>query len=292
MYSFYALPASNAKELNEKGYYCSYCKKTFSAFDVPSLVNPITFAFECETCRNELSSVDASMLSFGAQAQSRIMEQTNLILRLLKRLDTAYLPKFDPSEYLRTREAFKIVSPLESADEDTPSSASSKITVAGSRPEPVFPKIQVEIADFAQKPTRHVMPEWHTHSTVTGLQSSHAPLRQAAPSTSEAHQRGGSEDAIRYIQHYESYHSSAVTRGESDKRPRSQEQEHDPSSALATKPESTATATATLTPNTNVQIAVQGVMKNILEITEHDKNAMTEEEYQRYYEEFVAMGLE
>ena len=243
-------------EANEKGYYCPRCNRNYKPLDALKYVDPRGHLL-CETCSGELQSVDSSMLSTGTLSQSRLIEQTDSILRLLKRLDDATLQPFDPEGYLKQRESFEIVE------------RDAALKMAGSdasRP------LQVEIISEKGKGLGNEMPEWHSHSTITGKQvnlTCVSSLLSAGMHATSAPSLTANADT--YVKSYEA--NASYDNLSKVKRPK-MEQEPEISTSVK-KPQ--------------VMIAVQGVLKNIYEITDADKDLMTEEEYIKYFEEFQTL---
>lgn len=245
-------------------------------------MNSTTGVFECELCSSELQIQDSAVTGAAAgNAQARLNEQTIGIQRLFKKLEDCSIPKFDPVEYLRNCEAFELAhSPASSAE------GLGGLKLAGSDPvrSPAV-SVQLEIAGQEDK-TRpsHEMPVWHTHSTITGCQV--ASDRPPLDATKLATRPLDNVDAasLEYQRFYEaSQRALAGQPNAAAKRSRPEEmlsvkdtEVHDPS-LQEPAPASAVEAT----------VMVQGVPRPLEGITEEDKNNMTEEEYQQYYEAYM-----
>lgn len=59
-------------EMDNKGYWCRRCERSFSALEVQSLINPVTFLFTCDVCSDELEENQrAAGLVSSQELQSR-----------------------------------------------------------------------------------------------------------------------------------------------------------------------------------------------------------------------------
>lgn len=245
--------------------------------DVSKLYNPSSNELECESCTAQLEPMEGTaQATSDSKAQIRLSEQTNPILRLLKRLDDVALLKFDPQEYLSNRENFELAPSTSLGNENGP-----ELRMAGESNKKVG-ELQVEIMPSGPNRIIHAMPVWHTHSTVTGEQvkevKANIPVNQKTF-------KDLSEPVDDYVKYYEKINNSTFAE-QGSKRPK-------------TKVDSTTIISNDLidgcgerTPSPSEEIStvkVKGVLKNIHDITDEDKNSMTEEEYQKYYEAFMAL---
>lgn len=293
------------RDAQGKGYRCDTCSRNYSPLDAAALVNPETFLFECEICQNPLISIssESSNLSQTSLAgekvdlmlQSRMVEQTNAILRLLKKMDQVQLPTFDPEAFLASRSKYELGMSLYdvgSQSESLANSASSDLqsshfgnneieqvnnglrSIVGDSPTQ-SERSEVEIV-FQPEPTialKNVLPSWHTHSSITGNAIHHASLAEKKPlNSTDSFSKRLRSDADNHRDYLRSYESSGST--------------------LTT---TTTTASFTdsdkntdlvdLAPETNevVLVVVAGVPKRIEDITDEDKERMNEDEYRLYY---------
>lgn len=126
---------------------CPSCERTFTTLDAS--LNLVSNTFECNFCGIELAehksaSKDANETS---DLYRQFMECTKPLLDLLKKCDNWKIPTFDPKKWLIEQSKRKEAQAEGGEDERTP-------------------EITVEIAEDQE----YVMPEWYTHSTVTGEQ--------------------------------------------------------------------------------------------------------------------------
>ncbi len=282
---------------------CENCKKTFGALDADILLNPQTMLFHCDTCGSEVTASEGgSMAGQMGSIQSRLIEQTNGILRLLKRLDSIELAPFDPIAYLKHQEAFELVSPTATTLEDIVSSAEDagaadrarrgELKLAGvdaTAAEGGAPEVEIVASAASRTASKHEMPIWHTHSTVTGTQVVPPPAgatERAAGSLT----RSLSEEASEYLSAADvaRYYERTSAR---DQTVREDQEAGGPSKkGRVTAGEPSDDAKSTTPAATVPLVAVGGVMKRLDQIGEEDKDAMTEEEYSAYYEAFMSHG--
>lgn len=277
-----------AQESNDRRYFCERCRKTYTSLDAFSLVNLATGNFECELCGSELQVQDSTVTGVAAgNAQARLNEQTIRIQRLFKKLEETIIPPFDPIEYLKSREAFELAaSPSSSAEEV------AGLRVAGSDPvKSPEASIQVEIASEGERERRgkpvYEMPVWHTHSTITGQQvKGEQPASGSAmfsASTTLPHAKSVEVASLEYQRFYEASQSVLAASAGSL-----------PNHHLAKRSKSEETVSRVAGPggdepsSAELFVSVQGVAKRLEEITDDDKNNMTEEEYQKYYEAYMS----
>lgn len=266
-------------ELAEKGYHCQQCKKTYGMLDVSRLVNLHTGLFECEVCGKELQAMDASLYSGSSTAHSRLIEQTNDILRLIKKLDSVELAKFNVEEHLRVADSFELA--LTGDDDEEISLACSSIARSSSSSSIELPiassikrPFEVEIRNEPVMTLRNDLPQWHTHSTITGQQVDTPSVRQSKRSMHSIDKTIAGYETIDMsnVQYYEKAESSAAQNIKTE----AEEQVYEIQDT-----------TASLAPA--ITVMVQGVAKDILTITDEDKECMNEEEYQKYYEVFMSL---
>lgn len=283
------LEEKTREEALNHGYYCPQCKRQYSPLDVATLINLSTSLFECEDCKIELLNTESTFKGDSLRLQSRLSEQTNGILRILRKLDEVVIPPFDPEEYLKGREGFDLIddsedslsmvssrnSSLESFDRPAASSRADSSKAFHISPKPLEVEI-VSSHNKIQSGTDHrsqTLPEWHTHSTVTGEEfkstaskpissllnastSSLPPLKEALPETENF--------AMNYYASLPDMSVGATIDG----------------SNIAAK---------RLKVTETILVNVAGNPKNINDIADEDKDLMTEEEYQHYYEAYMKL---
>ncbi|CAG8491714.1 3811_t:CDS:10 [Paraglomus brasilianum] len=80
-------------ELENKGYICPNCKKTYSPLDVAFLLDHERGVFTCEVCSTELKHNDnAENVKGSEQLHGRFMEQSQPMIDLLKDIDKLRIP--------------------------------------------------------------------------------------------------------------------------------------------------------------------------------------------------------
>lgn len=255
-------------EAERKGYRCSRCTKAYTALEFSGLMNMRTQVFECEVCNAEIVEHDDSEKSKATQETlSQLMVQTEPIVRLLKMTDTVTIPRFEPLEYLKQKQAFTALS----STKDDGNDALSNAYTASSNPSSGAVNVEIQIEDeetAASRMASHALPSWHTHSTVTGEHVQGA-LSSATPvdSVRTAEEPLGTTDTDSITQYYQHLQSSAsilgTKRAASDGEEEGEEEEDGPNL---------------------IRVSVGGVQKALSDITGDDKARMTPDEYAKYYE--------
>lgn len=239
--------------------------------------NPTTHSFDCEVCGGEVTSREATNSSGDARLLSRFVEATNPINRILKNLEGIIMPDFDPEDYLRTQAS---IIKAEDQNEDYDEADFSMLPVAGStsakRSKTENTKgeeLSVELVDSKAtgktvKAPVHALPQWYSHSTITGQAIAPASTSKQTASNPTAPTVTTNATAVNYIKQYEMAALSSI--------------------ATSSTTNTSVTAEAD-EPSSNVQVMVKGVPKDIHSITDEDKAEMTEEEYQKYYEAYMLL---
>ena len=127
---------------------CPSCERTYTTLNAS--LNLVSNTFECSFCGIELvehasASKDANEAS---DLYKQFMECTKPLLDILKKCDNWKIPTFDPKKWL--------------IDQSKGKEGLTEENEAGEK----APGITVEIAEERV----HIMPEWYTHSTLTGEQ--------------------------------------------------------------------------------------------------------------------------
>lgn len=127
---------------------CPSCERTYTTLDAS--LNLVSNTFECSFCGIELvehasANKDASEAS---DFYKQFMECTKSLLDILKKCDNWKIPTFDPKKWLigQSRKRSGLMEENEEGEK--------------------APGITVEIAEERV----HTIPEWYTHSTLTGEQ--------------------------------------------------------------------------------------------------------------------------
>ena len=267
--------------MESKGYICPQCKVIYSSLDVSRLLNVRTGCFDCEVCPDsELQAYDSMQHNGGSnnkavagphELHSRLMEQTRIIVELLKLADDISIPAFIPLAWLE-KNASRYSLLTDGDGEDGP-----QLAIAGANSIETKINVSVELADeesfrAATASVSTPLPEWHMYSTITGeaIRSQNTNI----DSTSTSDSKGDIID-ITTIEDQDdivSYYSQMTEQEPSPKLPKLQEIEI---------PKESSDSTPTI-------VFVAGKPVHLDQLTEDDKDNMTEEEYAQYYEIYMA----
>lgn len=168
-------------ELDNKGYVCPRCKKSYSTLEVAHLLDMFRNVFVCETpgCSTELvDNEEAEDVKRSKDSLMRFNEQLSTLLGGLRRTEGITLPPLDVGAWLTKHAASQ---PWFANRSDDASSAPSSSTLNGA------PALQVDLAsnDPAAEAARRLakqkaedeqrkqnaLPAWHLASTVSGEQT-------------------------------------------------------------------------------------------------------------------------
>ena len=267
--------------MESKGYICPLCKTIFSSLDVSRLLNVRTGSFDCDICPDsELQAYDPMISNSGTKStsgphelHSRLMEQIRLIVELLKKADDITIPIFNPALWLEQNAAkySLLVSELGKDDENGP-----QLAIAGANSSESQISVSVELADedsvkaaaaAAASSVSNPLPEWHMYSTITG-----EAIRTAGQSESSAKEQvktvGDVIDITDDQDDIVNYYSQMAADEESSESSNQVKQ-------VKLTPE---------TESSTITAMVAGKPIPLDQITEDDKDKMTEEEYTQYYE--------
>lgn len=168
-------------ELDNKGYVCPRCKKSYSTLEVAHLLDMFRNVFVCETpgCSTELvDNEEAEDVKRSKDSLMRFNEQLSTLLGGLRRTEGITLPPLDVGAWLTKHAASQ---PWFANRSDDASFAPSSSTVNGA------PALHVDLAsnDPAAEAARRLakqkaedeqrkqnaLPAWHLASTVSGEQT-------------------------------------------------------------------------------------------------------------------------
>lgn len=284
--------------MESKGYICTKCNTIFSSLDVSRLLNSRTGIFECDICpESELQSYDPMVSSSGSagsggggphELHSRLMEQTRLIVELLKKADDLSIPAFNPAAWLEQNAAkYSLLVDSEGKGDDGP-----QLAIAGSNGSTDAPiKVSVELAEedgisVSSSVTAKTLPEWHMFSTVTGEAIRSSTVTNAVKdnlsnntvnvidSDTEAEDQ---DDIVNY------YSQIATSTNTSEETQKSENLELDSAEQPPSKQPKLSE------PVNNIKtVLVAGRPVPLDQITEDDKDKMNEEEYAQYYEIYMS----
>ncbi len=168
-------------ELDNKGYLCPRCKKSYSTLEVAHLLDIFRNVFVCETpgCTTELvDNEEAEDVKRSKDSLMRFNEQLAALLGGLRRTEGIVLPPLDVGAWLTKHAASQ---PWFAARSDEAGSLPSSSSVSAA------PTLQVDLAsnDPAAEAARRLakqkaedeqrkqnaLPAWHLASTVSGEQT-------------------------------------------------------------------------------------------------------------------------
>lgn len=264
--------------MESKGYICPVCKMTYSSLDVSRLLNVRTGSFDCEICPDsELQTFDPMIqnsnnkISAGPhELHSRLMEQTRLIVELLKKADDITIPAFIPSAWLEKHAAR--YSMLTEWEEDS----GPQLSIAGANAIETKVNVSVELSDEAtlRAATGSVstpLPEWHMYSTITGEAIRVQSGNNTGPTTTQDSKENVIDITTDDQDDIVSYYTQMTEEEEpSPKLPKLQKEDEK------------------LQESNNPVVFVAGNPVPLDQLTEDDKDKMTEEEYSQYYEIYMS----
>lgn len=279
--------------MESKGYICAQCKTIFSSLDVSRLLNVRTGSFDCDICPDsELQAYDPMVANSSSKASnvgphelhSRLMEQTRLIVELLKKADEISIPAFNPALWLDQNAAKYSMLVGDANDDDN----GPQLAIAGSNSSESLLNVSVELADeeslrAATSSVSNPLPEWHMYSTITGEAIRHVGASETSGAVHAKEQLQGDVDVMEdsgdkddLVSYYNQMEAEGVQiEAESD----------EPASKQIKLAVSETTST---TQSTAVLVTVAGVQIPLDQLTEDDKDRMTEEEYAQYYEIYMS----
>lgn len=209
------------------------------------------------------------------------MEQTAQIVELLKKADEVTLQAFLPLKWIQEHgNKFSLLTtgPERSADATGP-----QLAIAGAKSE-----IRVELADTddilhsANPAVSNALPEWHLYSTVTG-----EAIRDSVVSTEAIRKAEVKKDAEEVneddlVQYYSSLSSEPPTKQAKI------ESETTAAVAVGINGSTEAVESPASKKPDGIYVSVAGRKVLLSEVTDEDKDLMTEKEYADYYEAYMS----
>ncbi|TIA86457.1 hypothetical protein E3P99_03666 [Wallemia hederae] len=165
-------------ELDQKGYVCPGCQKTFTPLDVLHL-EATTDTFICDTCSAPLKDNDESDGVKGSQdMMARLLMQCRHIIAGLKLTEDMTLPPFDIADWIN-KNVKAITQPIKELEgEDDGLAVAGAGSTGGSNKSQVKVQIVADEHDHEQKKkmeeeaeerrTKNALPEWVLRSTISG----------------------------------------------------------------------------------------------------------------------------
>ncbi|QRW19126.1 transcription initiation factor TFIIE alpha subunit [Rhizoctonia solani] len=163
-------------ELNNKGYICTQCQKTYTPLDADRLFDPMRSAFVCDLCQGELTdNENAENVRGGKDRMQRFNTQTSHIVDGLRKVESVSLPPLDVAEWVRKNAQA-------AAPDGTPVDDGLQIAGANGTGKAQATRVSVIIEDDKTdealrrerekkadaKRQQNALPEWHLQSTVSG----------------------------------------------------------------------------------------------------------------------------
>jgi len=155
-------------EIEQQGYICRKCGKTYSPLDISHLVDPTTLAFNCEVCNTELVENDnADNVKGSQESHGRLMEQSQPVISLLKLTDGMKIPASTP------KLSNMLVTNGQNADDDkdidyAKDSGASMGDIMVVFPDENEATKKANQAESEKKRQQNALPAWHQRSTVSG----------------------------------------------------------------------------------------------------------------------------
>lgn len=237
--------------LDNKGYVCPRCKRSYSTLEVAHLLDLARNVFVCEVpgCFTELvDNEDADDVRKSKDTLTRFNEQLHGVQQALRSVEGVALPPMDIHGWL-AKNAAQQPWQAETERDDT-----RLVPGAQPPPKPKVPQVTVELSgadpanDLVRQQQRakeeeeqraqNMLPAWHLASTVsgeqTGLGKVHAERRAAEASVAEASAAPEAQDEEVDVDYYARYasqlddtakRSAEAGAEESAKRPRTEEED-------------------------------------------------------------------
>ncbi|CAG8504656.1 15733_t:CDS:2 [Acaulospora colombiana] len=159
------------QELENKGYLCPGCKKTFAPLEIRNLIDMTRGVFLCDLCHTELIHNDnAENVKGTEKLHGRFMEQSQPIIDLLKAIDKLVIP-VSSVEKLQVSSGTKGGQPGSTQEQDlqysqdTGTSSGDIVVVIQGDNEASKTERQAETEKRRQQ---NALPSWHVRSTVSG----------------------------------------------------------------------------------------------------------------------------
>ncbi|KAL6300958.1 TFIIE alpha subunit-domain-containing protein [Sparassis latifolia] len=163
-------------ELDNKGYICPQCQKTFSPLEVDKLMDFTSNTFVCDICHAEVVENKNSESVLGSQDRmQRFNRQMRFIVEGLRRTEDMILPAFDVALWVKTH--------IIDAEKAKAAAQGGGLKIAGTsgdaKPEDAIGVVlSVDKDDATQRLERdleaaakrqqNLLPAWHLKSTITG----------------------------------------------------------------------------------------------------------------------------
>lgn len=102
MFRVWSLLTFFLQELDNKGYICPQCRRSYSPLDVDRLMDFMRGTFICEDCKAEvIENENAESVKGGQDRMKRFNHQMRFIREGLRKTEEMVLPAFDVQDWLR-----------------------------------------------------------------------------------------------------------------------------------------------------------------------------------------------
>ncbi|CAL1699012.1 unnamed protein product [Somion occarium] len=166
-------------ELDNKGYICPQCGKSYSPLEADKVMDFAMGAFICDVCKAELVDNENAESVRGSQDRmQRFNRQMRFIREGLRRTETMVLPAFDVAQWIKMN-----IIDAERARAAAQGGAGAGLKIAGAsgeaKQEEAFGIVLSVDKDVAQqrlerdreaaaKRAQNILPAWHLKSTISG----------------------------------------------------------------------------------------------------------------------------
>ncbi|KAG8757437.1 hypothetical protein FRC14_002080 [Serendipita sp. 396] len=159
-------------ELDNKGYICPRCTKSFTALEVDQVFDPMRNVLACDVCNTELEDNEHSEKVQGSKDRmQRFNAQMKYIRDALRDIEGVVVPAFDVVRYVREQMAAQKAAGM--LDEDglkiaTGSARVQEVEIQMVEDEDEEEKRREKQKSADEKRRQNAMPTWHTNSTISG----------------------------------------------------------------------------------------------------------------------------
>ncbi|TFY54919.1 hypothetical protein EVJ58_g8574 [Rhodofomes roseus] len=170
------IDSSLRNELDNKGYICPQCHKSFSPLEADKLIDFSAGTFNCDVCHAELvDNENAESVKGSQDRMQRFNRQMRFIREGLRRTEDMVLPAFDVALWVKTH--------IIDAEKAKAAAQNGGLKIAGSSGEAkqedafgIMLSVDKDEAtrkeerdrEAAAKRQQNLMPSWHLKSTITG----------------------------------------------------------------------------------------------------------------------------
>ncbi|EMD35651.1 hypothetical protein CERSUDRAFT_116392 [Gelatoporia subvermispora B] len=194
-------------ELDNKGYVCPQCQKTFSPLDADKLYDPFTNTFNCDICKAEVIENENTESVRGSQDRmQRFNRQMRFIREGLRKTEDMVLPAFDVALWIKKHiidvEKAKAAAQggglkIAGASGETKQEDAFGIVLSVDKDEAT--QRAERDKEAAAKRQQNVLPAWHLKSTISGDLTAlgiKESAREQATAAPDVHRLPSSNDAI------------------------------------------------------------------------------------------------